>query len=225
MRGVKLLLFVSLLAPVFVYASSSVSVPVPDSTRPIKTVALTFDDGPYGTSTQEVLSILKREHVHATFFLIGKNVSDFPEETKQIVAEGHVIGNHTYMHTKLSNLTTEQALSDVAKGEKEIASTTGIQTHLFRPPYGILPTALKKRLKRQGYKIKMWNDDPSDWNYASSTSELIVSRTLVQQKDHMVLLLHDGRDTKINYPRDNMLTALPILIEDLEKQGYTFVTL
>jgi peptidoglycan/xylan/chitin deacetylase (PgdA/CDA1 family) len=190
-----------------------------------KTIALTFDDGPYGTSTEQVLSILKTENVHATFFLTGQNVKEFPQEAVEIVAAGNKIGNHTYTHTDLSKLSTEQSLADIQQAEIEIASTTGVHTMLFRPPYGILPTTLKKALKKKGFKIKMWNDDPRDWDSASSTSALIVSRVLNQEKLHTVLILHDGRDTHVNYPRDNMTDALPKIIENFESQGYTFVTL
>ena len=222
MKSLLLLLFLS---PLSVLAAAAPNEEATSTPSPLKTIALTFDDGPYGTSTQEVLSILKHENIHATFFLIGKNVSEFPQETRRIVADGNTIGNHTYTHTRLSTLTTVKAQNDIARAERELVFVTGVRTHLFRPPYGILPTALKNELKKEGYRIKMWNDDPSDWNGASSTSQLIVSRTLAQEKDHIVLILHDGRDTKVNYPRDNMLHALPIIIRDLKKQGYTFVTL
>ena len=214
-----------LLTPFFALASSTTAVPKVTPLHSRKTIALTFDDGPYGTSTQEVLSILQKEKIHATFFLVGQNVAEFPQEAQQIVAEGNTIGNHTYTHTLLSKLSTSDALEDISKAESEIASTTGIHTHLFRPPYGILPKDLKRELRKQGYQIKMWNDDPSDWNYATSTSKLIVNRVLAQKKPHTILILHDGRDTHLNYPRDNMLQALPIIIEDLENLGYTFVTL
>jgi peptidoglycan/xylan/chitin deacetylase (PgdA/CDA1 family) len=69
----------------------------------------------------------------------------------------------------------------------------------------------------------MWNVDPQDWNDASSSSELIVERVLAHLKNHMVILMHDGRDTHVDYPRDNIIQALPILIHDLKQRGYTFV--
>jgi peptidoglycan/xylan/chitin deacetylase (PgdA/CDA1 family) len=190
-----------------------------------KTIALTFDDGPYGTSTAQVLSILKDKNVHATFFLVGQNVKKFPQEAKEIADGGNKIGNHTYTHTDLSKLSTKQGLADIALAEIEIASTTGIHSTIFRPPYGILPKHLKKRLVKKGFHILMWNDDPKDWNYGSSSSASIVSRVHEQEKSHTVLILHDGRDVQTNYPRDNMIQALPIIIDDFKAQGYTFVTL
>lgn len=225
----KIPLFLSLLIALLFDPSISLAAQTATSSRQMsythKTIALTFDDGPYGTSTEQVLSILRKEHIHATFFLIGKNVQEFPAETREIVAEGNKIGNHTYSHPDLSTMTSTQALTDIAQAQSVIASTTGIYPTLFRPPYGKLPNALKKKLKKEGYKILLWNDDPNDWNAASSTSSLIISRVLQQKKLHTVLILHDGRDTKINYPRENMLEALPVIIEDMEKQDYTFETL
>ena len=195
---------------------------IPQSTE--KKVALTFDDGPYGTSTEEVLGILKQQNVHATFFLIGQNVEKYPALTREIVADGNVIGNHTYTHPNLAKLTTAAALQEVNQTEAMIASTTGVTPQLFRPPYGLLPKATKKALKKEGYRIDLWNDDPEDWN-ASSTSAQIVTRVLSQEGSYTVVILHDGRDTHINYPRDNMVDALPTLISDFRSQGYTFITL
>jgi peptidoglycan/xylan/chitin deacetylase (PgdA/CDA1 family) len=191
-----------------------------------KTVELTFDDGPYGTSTEQVLQILKQEQVQGTFFVMGQNVAKYPDQTREIVANGNVIGNHTYTHTNLSTISTGQALADIARAEATIASTTGIQTHLFRPPYGVLPKADRKALRAQGYRIIMWNDDPEDWNFSSSSKDQIVARVLEQKKGtaHLIVIFHDGRDTQINYPRTNMIEALPVVIEALKKQGYKFVT-
>ncbi len=195
------------------------------STGEIKEVALTFDDGPYGTSTSQVLDILHGEGVHASFFLVGKNVEKYPELARRIAQRGDVIGNHTYDHTKhLATMSLKQMRIELLKTDRAIASTTGIHTKLFRPPYGILSPKLKQELHRQGYTIVMWNVDPRDWDYASSTSEVIVQHVLTHLKPHMNILLHDGRDTHENYPRDNLVEALPVLIQDLKSLGYVFVT-
>ncbi|MDB5237416.1 MAG: polysaccharide deacetylase [Parcubacteria group bacterium] len=220
-RGIAFLLFLACVLP----AGAAHAAQLHAHARQ-KIVALTFDDGPYGTSTEQVLQILQQEKVHATFFLIGRNVAEFPDEARRIVASGNVIGNHTYTHTDLSTITNGQALGDIARAQVQIASTTGTRPLLFRPPYGILPNDTRDILKAQGYRIIMWNDDPEDWNYASSTKDAIVSRVLAQEKknEKLVVILHDGRDTHINYPRQNMIQALPVVIENLKQQGYVFVT-
>lgn len=190
-----------------------------------KEVALTFDDGPYGTSTNAVLDILKAENVHATFFLVGQNVEKFPAITKRIMEDGNMIGNHTYDHPlNLPEMTIAQLHMELSKTNDAIASTTGIHPTLFRPPYGNITKKLWHNLRIFGYTPVLWNVDPRDWDHASSTSDKIITHVLNHLKTHMILLLHDGRDTHIDYPRDNMLGALPRIIHSLKKRGYTFVT-
>lgn len=195
------------------------------SSSPVKEVALTFDDGPYGTSTQQVLDILEKEGVHGTFFLIGQNVEHYPSLAKEIVQDGNVVGNHTYDHPKnLTSMPLHQVQEELSKTERAIASTTGVSTNFFRPPYGNLTKKLKREIIKEGYTIQLWNVDPRDWDYASSTSLVIEQHILSHLKTHMVIVLHDGRDTQIGYPRDNLIGALPIIIENLKRLGYRFVT-
>ncbi len=80
-------------------------------------------------------------------------------------------------------------------------------------------------LKQEGFRTVLWNIDPNDWDYANSPSEKIVKNILTNIKPNAIILMHDGRDTKINFPRDNTVTALPIIIKNLKMQGYTFVTI
>jgi peptidoglycan/xylan/chitin deacetylase (PgdA/CDA1 family) len=189
-----------------------------------KVVALTFDDGPYGTSTAQILHILEQENVPATFFVMGENVTKYPLLVKQMVADGDALGNHTEDHPFLSKLSTEQSLAEIALTDQAIASTTGEHTRLFRAPYGVLPKKTRQALLAEGYHIYLWNVDPTDWNYKHSPSDVIVSRVLSHEQNHMVIILHDGRDTHINYPRDNTVSALPKIIDALKRQGYVFVT-
>lgn len=216
--------FIIISTPVFALALSKVSSSARTSSQ-TKEVALTFDDGPYGTSTQQVLDILQKKKVPATFFLIGKNVEEYPMLAKEIVADDETIGNHTYDHPKyLTEMSQEQVNQELSKTDMAIASSTGIHTKLFRPPYGNITKKLRKELKKKGYRIVMWNVDPRDWDDASSTSDKIIQDVLDNLKTHMVIIFHDGRDTQINYPRDNLITALPVIIDDLKERGYTFVT-
>ncbi len=203
-----------LVSPMLAIASASSS----------KEVALTFDDGPYGTSTQEVLDILKKENVPATFFLIGQNVEKSPTLAKEEALDGYVIGNHTFDHPKnLTKMSSAQVDQELSRTESAIASSTGIHATLFRPPYGSLSKTLRAEIRKAGYTIVLWNVDPKDWN-ASSTSSVIEQRILSHLKTRMIIVLHDGRDTHVGYPRDNLVGALPTIIEDLKQRGYTFVT-
>jgi peptidoglycan/xylan/chitin deacetylase (PgdA/CDA1 family) len=189
-----------------------------------KYAALTFDDGPYGTSTEAVLQILQKEQVTATFFVIGQNVAEYPAITQEIARDGYEIGNHTYTHSNLATIPASVALREIASTSDIIASTTGQRPTLFRPPYGVLPKSLAKSITALGYVTELWNVDPKDWDYSYSPAKKILSRVEVQEHRKMVILLHDGRDIHKDYPRDNTVTALPSLIEDLKQEGYVFVT-
>ena len=200
--------------------------PTATPSRPImKEVALTFDDGPYGTSTQEVLDILAREKVHATFFLVGKNVEEYPALARQEVQQGNEVGNHTYDHTThLTSMSPLELDAELSKTEEAIASSTGAHATLFRPPYGNISKKLRSDLNERGYRVILWNVDPKDWDAASTTSHMIVDTVMHHLKSRMIILLHDGRDTKVGYSRANMIIALPLVIENLRNLGYTFVT-
>ena len=191
-----------------------------------KEIALTFDDGPYGTSTAEVLSILEKEQVHATFFLIGKNVDEYPALAKREVVDGDLIGNHSYDHSMtLASLSPVAFELNLLKAQLSIASSTGVSPTIFRPPYGLLSDTMRKVLSKEGFSIDMWTIDTDDWNYQKSPSATIIKDVLAQAKPNAVILFHDGRDTHVGYPRDNLVSALPIIIDDLKKDGYTFVTI
>ncbi len=191
----------------------------------IKEVALTFDDGPYGTSTQEVLNILQNENVRATFFILGKNTEKYPALAREIVKRGNVVGNHTYDHTKnLTTMTHSQVQSELSKTEAIIASTTGVHATLFRAPYGKLTRKLRSVIQSEGYIIVPWNVDPKDWDYTHSSSTAIENHIFSHLNNRMIILLHDGRDTHVGYPRDNMTEALPFIIQGLKQRGYAFVT-
>lgn len=216
--------FLSLVILANAYPATASSAPLPLAV-PAKEVALTFDDGPYGTSTQQVLDILEQEHVHATFFLVGKNVEKYPALAKEIVADGNMIGNHTYDHPKdLTKMSLSRMRKELSGAEAAIASTTGVHATLFRPPYGNLTKKLRARIQKEGYTIVMWNVDPTDWDYTHSSSTVIEQNVLHHLMPHIILLLHDGRDIHVGYPRDNMVTALPLIIKDLKQHGYTFVS-
>lgn len=231
MKGFLLYIF-ALVLLLFLYvphpaiaSSAATSQPLNASTTEPKTVYLTFDDGPYGTSTEEVLQILKSKGVHATFFVVGKNVLKYPDEARQIALDGNMIGNHSYDHSnKLARLSKRAFARNLNKAEMIIASTTGSSTPLFRPPYGNLSRNMKIVLQQEGYTTELWNDDVHDWD-KNVSSTTIVRLVLVHAKPQTILLLHDGRDTHVNYPRDNMVQALPAIIDEFKQRGYAFGTL
>jgi peptidoglycan/xylan/chitin deacetylase (PgdA/CDA1 family) len=196
-----------------------------------KLIALTFDDGPYGTSTEEILSILESEHIHASFFLIGKNAEKYPDLVKRIYNDGDDIGNHSYAHLRTFSLETKEVFGkDVDTAEAAISDAIGIHDNhivhptLYRPPYGSLSETMKGVLAAKGYHIIMWDVDVRDWDSEKISTDMIVNGILAKIKSGSIVLLHDGRDTRINYPRENTIHALKPLITGLREKGYEFVT-
>jgi peptidoglycan/xylan/chitin deacetylase (PgdA/CDA1 family) len=191
-----------------------------------KQIALTFDDGPYGVPTAQILSILEAEHVPATFYLVGKNVHEYPSLVRREVADGDMIGNHSYDHSLHLASSSPQAFErNLLRAEHIIASTSGVAPNRFRPPYGLLSPTMRRVLMKDHFHSDMWTIDPRDWDHASSTSVLIVKTVLAEAAPNGIILMHDGRDTHIGYPRDNTVAALPIIIDRLEAEGYRFVTI
>ena len=95
---------------------------------------------------------------------------------------------------------------------------------MFRPPYGNISAQMYGKLSHDGYTTILWNDATEDWDYKNSPSKFIEKIIIQNAKPNGIILLHDGRDTQVNYPRDNTVGALPYIIEQLKKEGYTFVT-
>jgi len=197
-----------------------------------KLVALTFDDGPYGKATSQILDILKKERVQATFFLLGMNVEKYPAIAKRIVNEGHVIGNHSYSHSEfLSKIPAVDFEADVRHAENLIVDATGLHPRYFRPPFGMHTPSMDQQLKDMGYFVVLWNvgtgTTAGDYDQGTSSEaivEQIIRNTLKGKKRQQIILLHDGRDVQIGYSRQNVIQALPRVIDKLKERGYRFVT-
>ncbi len=193
-----------------------------------KLVALTFDDGPYGTSTAAILSILESEHAKATFFLIGRNAVKYPDLVRRIYNDGDDIGNHSYGHLRtFANETKKEFAHDVDAAEAAISNALGDTVHptLYRPPYGSVSEDMKQVLAKKGYTVVMWNIDTDDWDAERVTTGMIIDGILSNVTPNSIVLLHDGRDTHIDYPRTNTVNAIKPLIEGLRAKGYRLVTI
>lgn len=183
-----------------------------------KVIALTFDDGPWASTTLEVLNILKQENIQATFFVVGRNVKEHPELIKQVVAGGHAIGNHSWSHRyhQYNPAAAARELNDTAA---LIYKLTGVKTALFRPPAGILNNGLVSYAHQQKYAVIMWSVDSQDWRSHNLTSQGLINSTLKAAQPGGIILMHDGGGD-----RSKTIQALPQLITELKKQGYQFVT-
>ncbi|WNF38921.1 polysaccharide deacetylase family protein [Bacillaceae bacterium IKA-2] len=186
-----------------------------------KKIALTFDDGPDPRFSETVLDLLKEYNVPATFFVMGSRAVAYPEIIERVIAEGHVIGNHTYFHP---NLVKE---GDLATLEREVTRTEnilneiiGYRTKLFRAPYGFLYNELVEKLRDMDYSVVVWSIDSLDWQ--EDPPEVIADNVLNNIHPGAIVLMHDGGDWDAD--RTNTIAALRQIIPALQKQGYQFVT-
>ena len=167
---------------------------------------LTFDDGPIPEVTPQVLEILARYDVKATFFMVGENIDKHPEVFDQVVQAGHAIGNHTYNHLKGWCTPTEEYMANVAKFPKE--------TKLFRPPYGKATLLQRRALVKQGYRLIYWDILTRDYD-SSRTPEAMYEQIKREVRPGSIINFHDS--IKSN---ERMLAVLPQVIEFLQAEGY-----
>jgi chitin deacetylase len=181
-----------------------------------KPIALTFDDGPWANSTSQVLNILKKNKIKATFFVVGRQVQTYPQLTKQIIADGHAIANHSWSH-QYHQFNQSGAVREIDGTTELIYKTTGVKTALFRPPGGVMNNGLVSYAHQKKYGVIMWSADSLDWRYRNTTG--VVDRVLREAKPGGIVLMHDGGGN-----RHATVQALPIVISQLKKRGYYFVT-
>lgn len=149
-------------------------------------VFLTFDDGPFPDTTPYVLDALATQGAKATFFVVGRNVVDNPGLAERIVAEGHVLANHTFSHPRLTAMGTAEALADIARCQEVIGPLGGVP--IFRPTYGLMGLRLYMRLARHGYRVAYWTvDSARHQDNRGNGAGALLERDLAGE----VLLLHD----------------------------------
>ncbi|WP_017652899.1 polysaccharide deacetylase family protein [Fortiea contorta] len=182
-----------------------------------KVIALTFDDGPWPQTTAQVLDILKKNDVKATFFVVGQNVKHYPDLMKQIVTEGHAVGNHTWHHW-YHVMNPQTAAYEIDHTTDVIYQTTGVKTNLFRPPGGMMHNGVAAYAKNTKYGIIMWSSDSID--YSRPSVPKLINNVFRQAKPGGIVLMHDGGGN-----RSQTVQALPTIIDKFRKQGYSFVTI
>ena len=177
--------------------------------RSNKCIYITFDDGPIPVVTPWVLNILKQFNVKATFFCIGDNVAKHPDIYRQILAEGHSIGNHTFNHLN-GWKTGDKAYLENIEQCKEL-----VQSNLFRPPYGRSKKSQYSILNTQ-YSIIMWDVLSGDFDINLSP-EKCLNNVLKHSRNGSIIVFHDSLKAfeRLEY-------ALPLALENLKKKGYNF---
>lgn len=182
-----------------------------------KVIALTFDDGP-SIYTREILNVLKKYKIKATFFVVGKHIEKHPDIFKEIVRHGHVIGNHSYSHRNLQSLKITDAVKDIETNEELIYKVAKVKPIFFRPPMGVLPKDLFVYFEIKGYYLSLWTVDSEDWKVKNPA--VIYKNVTAKLRPGAVILFHDGGGNRRATAR-----ALETFINKALKEGYTFVTL
>ncbi len=200
--------------------------PIFAATTKEKIIALTFDDGPKPQKTTAILEILQKEHIPATFFLVGLSCMQYPNLVREIALAGHELGNHTFHHTRLDTLSQGIIRDEVEQTNELIANITGRTPRVFRPPGGRFNRLVLDSITQSNVQPIYWNVNSFDYfpEEASRASEKTIQNRsnqiarLVLRKSGpgSIILMHNGNPYTIR--------ALPEIIQTLKQHGYRFVT-
>jgi len=198
-----------------------------------RVIALTYDDGPNPPYTDRILSVLERERVHATFFLVGRAVEAYPGTVRREVRDGDAVGNHTWDHADLITLDSRHVRETLERTNEAIAQTTGDRPEIMRPPFGKRDWQVLAQVRRLGFTPVMWSVPLArDWEYPSP--QVIAQRVLRYVRNGSIVVLHDGNEGLLcardrlaprTCDRGNVVDATRIIVERLKRRGYRFVTI
>ena len=211
----KLLLVLSLIAAVTALSrnraipAQNVSA-IPVDAAP-KLLAFTFDDGPHRGSTDRLLDGLRERNAKGTFFLVGEEIDEARDIVERMREDGHQIGNHTWSHKRLDEISTDEAAQEIGKTDALLKSVAGDAEYWLRPPYGFLRDGAEKSL---GVPVVKWSLDPRDWE--SRDADKVVQAVMEAVKPGDIVLLHDIYPTSVE--------AALRLMDALAADGYQFVT-
>jgi peptidoglycan/xylan/chitin deacetylase (PgdA/CDA1 family) len=186
-------------------------------------LALTFDDGPNDPYTQQMMEVLDRHQVKATFFLIGRFVQQRPEIARAVVEAGHTVGIHTWDHHNLIFASAAEVRRQLLQTQQTIFNATGVDTKLFRPPFGGRRPASLRIARSCGLQTIMWKVTCYDWKALSADE--IVKHAERQIRGGDVILLHDGEYHRIGGDRSRSVAATDRILTRYQGEGYEFVTI
>jgi peptidoglycan-N-acetylglucosamine deacetylase len=201
--------------------------------RDARVIALTYDDGPNPPYTNEILAVLRREHVHATFFVVGRAVQAYPSVVKLESEDGDAIGNHTWNHGHLVLYGERGLRQTLERTDRAIFVATGTHTSIMRPPYGERDWLVLREVRKLGYTPVMWSVPlAKDWEYPPAG--VIAARVLRYVGDGSIIDLHDGnqgilcarmRSASRLCDRSADVGATRLIVDTLKQKGYRFVTI
>jgi peptidoglycan/xylan/chitin deacetylase (PgdA/CDA1 family) len=220
------------------YPNSQLFGPVTIAGRDPNELALTYDDGPNPAATPQLLDLLAKHNVQATFFLIGRFVREQPQLTRAIAAAGHRIGNHTMTHPWLAFQSAARIHAELTDCSHLLEDTLGAPITLFRPPHGARRPEVFRTAEALRMKTIQWNVTSYDWvmpkpgkpmDHAANTTRILthIHRGLeANHRKHRAsnILLHDGSDIGLNADRLSSIAATEQIILAGHQQGRRFVT-
>jgi peptidoglycan/xylan/chitin deacetylase (PgdA/CDA1 family) len=186
----------------------------PASPRYPYKIALTFDDGPHPEFTDRIVSVLRKENAHATFFVVGIQAAKYPYLVQELSLAGHEVAGHTFTHRNLSHLSDGEIRRELTVTGELIYDIIRKRSLLFRPPGGQYDARVIRVAEEMGLEMVLWSVFPKD--HEEENADAIVEKVLAQAQDGGTVLLHSGREPT--------LAALPRIIEQLRSKGYEFMT-
>ena len=179
---------------------------------------LTFDDGPHPLATPAVLRILHDRNLRATFFLVGNEAAAHAGLVREIVAEGHQIGNHSLSHTRLIFRPKDVVQSEIHRSSEILKSIAGRTIPFFRPPFGLFNRTVLKSVRMLGMRCILWNIDSRDFKTQSSSA--LVARVMKKSTAGSILLFHDNDLTA-----QTVSSHLPFVLDTLLEKKFSFAPL
>lgn len=219
-----LALSLSLSTSLFAASSATSSAASKESSSAVRTtplpgtVALTFDDGPSPIYTPQILQILKKNNIKATFFVVGANAKKYPEMIKLIHDEGHVIASHSQTHPMLTKLSAAQLQTEISQPSAIVDKIIGVEPKCLRYPFGASNERVRTAIRAQGMQPVSMGFNSFD--YERPGTEKIISWVLKNLYSKQVILMHDGYDK-----REQTVAALQAIIDGVKAKGLGFSTI
>ena len=177
-------------------------------------ILLTFDDGPNGQSTEQILKTLDNCNVKALFFCVGNNIKKYPGLTNSIIQHGHIIGNHTFNHKLITRFTGNDYINEIDDFNNLLNDSFGVEVNFFRPPHGRFNFRSMKMLRNSKMKTIMWNLLTYDYQNDFKKVKFAVDKFL---KPNSIIVLHDSLKSK------NIISdSIKYIYDEAAKHGYQF---
>lgn len=186
-----------------------------------QSIYLTFDDGPVPEITPWVLDQLRKYNAKGSFFCVGENIKKYPEIFKQIVSEGHRIGNHSFFHLDGWKTSTSEYIQDVLRTEKLLQKEfpEKLPPKLFRPPFGKIKNSQARKLSKKDFKIVMW--DVISWDFDTNVKKETCYKNVIENaSEGSLVVFHDSQKAS-----KNLQYTLPKVLSYFAEKGYEFKSL